>query len=128
MTPALGQLRDGVRAHIAEDPTIVTPMRRALVANGVGGSDRTGAIAAAPRARVRLQNESGSVQSNRSGPTGLDTNLSLYVLTDHSAPLIEDDTFAALGYTWTVGPVNSFSRHGGIYKTEAPLVKGMAIA
>jgi hypothetical protein len=128
MTPALSQLRDGVRAHIAESPTIVTPMRHALVANGLGGFDRTGALAAAPRARVRLQHESGSVQTNRSGPTGLDTNLSLYVLTDHRVPLIAGDTFEALGFTWTVGPVNSFSRHGGIYKTEAPLVKGMAIA
>ncbi len=124
MTAALRQLRDGIKAHIAEQPTVITPMRRALEANDFGGFSRTGAESAQPKARVRLQHESGSVQSNTVVPSGLDTNLSLYVLTDHRAPLLEGDTFGALGFTWTVGPINSFSRHGGVYKTEAPLVKG----
>jgi hypothetical protein len=102
-------------------------MRCPLVSDGFGGTVRSGTTVAQAKARVRLQHESGSVQSNRVGPAGLDTNLSLYVLTDHRAPLEEGDTFEALGFTWTVGSVNSFSRHGGIYKTEAPLVKGSAV-
>jgi hypothetical protein len=127
MNAALRQLRVGIRCHIFEASTVITPMRRALVDDGFGGQIPSGTASAQPKARVRLQHESGSVQSNTVKPAGLDTNLSLYVLTDHRAPLEEGDTFSALGYTWTVGPVNSFSRHGGVYKTEAPLVKGSAV-
>lgn len=128
VTPALAQLRAGIRAHIAEDPTVITPMRCPLIDNGFGGQVPSGTPEAQPKARVRLQHESGSVQSNSVKPSGLDTNLSLYVLTDHSAPLEEGDIFEALGNTWTVGPVNSFSRHGGVYKTEAPLYKGTVVS
>jgi hypothetical protein len=127
MTPALRQLRDAIKAHVAEAPLIITPMRRALADNGFGGQVPNGNPAAQAKARVRLQHESGSVQRNGVKASGLDTNLSLYVLTDHRAPLEEDDTFEALGWTWTVGPVNPFYREGGIYKTEAPLSKGSAV-
>jgi hypothetical protein len=127
MNPVLRQLRDGVTAHIAEDPTVITPYRCALIDDGFGGFVRSGNAAAQAKARVRIQHESGGVQANGAKPAGLDTNLSLYILTDYHLPLLEGDTFSNLGFTWTVGPVNSFSRHGGIYKSEAPLVKGLAV-
>ena len=128
MTPALRQLRDGIRAHIAEDPTIVKVNHYPLIDDGYGNMvpDTTGTPEEV-KARVRLQHESSGVQANQIGPSGLDTNLSLYVLTDHRAPLLEGDQFSALGFTWTVGPVNEFRRHGGMYKTEAPLSKGSAV-
>ena len=130
MNAQLQQLRDGIREHIAEDPTVITPMRYPLVADGFGGSslDTTAAPTAQPKARVRLQHEAGSVQTNTAKPSGLDTNLSLYVLTDHASPLKEGDFFEALGFTWTIGPVNPFYRYKGLYKTEAPLIKGSEVA
>jgi hypothetical protein len=127
MTPELEQLRAGVRAHILESPTVITPIRMPLVDDGFGGQTRSGTPEVQPKARVRIQHESGSVQSNRVGPSGLDTNLSLFVLTDHRAPLEEGDTFEALGFTWTVGALNPFARHHGLYKTEAPLSKGTPV-
>jgi hypothetical protein len=127
LTPALRQLRVGVRAHIAESPTVVSVPRYPLIDDGYGNMiPDTASTPKIIKARVRLQHESGSVQSNRVGPSGLDTNLSMYVLTDHRAPLIEGDQFEALGFIWTVGPVNSFSQFGGTYKTEATLTKGTA--
>jgi|GEM_PF-2727191 len=130
MNAQLRQLRDGTRAHIAEFSTIITPMRYPLAADGFGGMapDTSATPVAQPKARVRLQHESGSVPTNSVKPSGLDTNLSLYVLTDYSAPLIEGDFFEALGFTWTVGPVNPFPATGSLYKTEAPLVKGSAVS
>lgn len=127
MNAQLDQLRAGVTAHIAEDPTVITPMRQPLISDGYGGSIRSGAAVAQARARIRIQHESGSVQGNQVGPSGLDTNLSLYVLTDYRAPLQEGDTFTWAGFTWTVGPMNAFRQRGGVYKTEAPLVKGTAV-
>jgi len=127
MTAALHQLRDGIRAHIAEDPTIVTPMRCPIVGDGFGGQAPSGTPEAQQAARIRIQHERGAVQSNAVGPAGLDTSLSLYALTDHRTPLAQGDTFTAFGSSWTVGPVNVFRRHGGIYKTEAPLVRGTAV-
>jgi hypothetical protein len=127
MTAALLQLRAGIKAHIAEDPTVIIPMRCPLVSDGFGGQVRIGPAEAQGKARVRLQHESGSVQTNGVRPSGLDTDLSLYVLTDHRSPLEEGDSFDALGHIWTVGPINGFRRHGGLYKTEAPLTKGTAV-
>jgi hypothetical protein len=124
----LQQLRDGVASHIAEEPTVITPMRQSLVDDGYGGTMPSGTAEAQPKARVRIQHEKGAVQGNNVGPSGLDTNLSLYILTDHRAPLLEGDTFAWDGFTWTVGPVNAFRQFGGTYKTEAPLYKGSAVA
>jgi hypothetical protein len=128
MTPAVRQLREAQKRHIAEDPVVITPMRCPLVDDGFGGQARSGTPEAQPKARVRMPHESGSVQENGVGPTGLDTNLTLFVETDHSAPLEEGDTFEAYGFTWTVGPVNPFRRDGDLYKTEAPLTKGSAVA
>ena len=131
MTPydksALRQLREGVKAHISEQPTVITPMRKPLVSDGFGGVIRSGTAEAQDACRVRLQHESGSVQKDSVGPTGLDTNLTLYVLTDYRAPLEEEDEFEALGSTWRVGVVNAFARHGGIYKTEAALIRGTSV-
>jgi len=109
---ALRQLREGVAASIAESPFIIEPSRDGVLQ---------------PRARVRLQHESGSIQKDNVGPAGLDTNLSLYVKTDHLAPLLEGDTFDALGSTWVVGPVNPTYKFGGLVKTEAPLTRATVV-
>jgi hypothetical protein len=124
----LRQLRDAQKRHIADDPTNVTPMRCQLVSDGMGGQVRSGTAEARPAVRVRLAHESGSVQAVSVGPAGLDTNLSLFVETDYRAPLLEGDTFDAFGFTWTVGVVNYFRKGSQVYKTEAPLVKGSAVA
>jgi hypothetical protein len=123
MTPALRQLRDGTKAHIAESPSVIIPMRMPLIDDGFGGKVRSGTPAAQPKARVRLAHESGSVQKDGNTPTGLGTSLSMYVLTDYSCPLLEEDTFVAEGEYWRVGAINIFRRRGGIYKTEAPLIR-----
>jgi hypothetical protein len=122
------QLRDGVKTHIAEDPSVIIPKRRALVADGFGGTSREGTLIPLSKVRVRLQHESGSTQPNSVKPSGLDTNLSMYALTDYRAPLCDGDEFDANGFTWIVGPVNEFRRNGGLYKTEAPLTKTTKVA
>lgn len=127
MSPAIQQLRDGVAAHIAQSPTIIIPMRMPLIDDGFGGQVPSGTPSAQTRARVRIQHESSGVQKDAVVASGLDTSLSLYVLTDYNAPLQEGDTFAYLGFTWTVGVVNPFYWNGYLYKTEAPLVKGTAV-
>jgi hypothetical protein len=124
---ALRQLREGVKVHIAEQPTIIIPMRKPLVSDGFSGVIRSGTAEAQDACRVRLQHESGSVQKDSIGPTGLDTNLTLYVLTDYTCPLEEEDEFEALGSTWRVGVVNQLRRNGGVYKSEAPLIRGTSV-
>jgi hypothetical protein len=127
MTPydkqSLTQLRDAITVHIAEQPTIITPLRRPLVADGFGGYKRSGTQEAQAKCRVRLQHESGSIQKDSDVSTGLDTNLTMYVLTDYKAPLEEFDEFEALDSIWRVGVVNIFIRHGGRYKTESQLIR-----
>jgi hypothetical protein len=124
MTPALRQLRDGIASHIAESPSVITISRYPLIDNGFGQMVKdTASIPYVFKSRVRIQHESGGVPKNSVTPAGLGTSMSMYVLTDHRSPLEEGDTFEAEGETWTAGPVNKFRKHGGIYKTEAPLIK-----
>jgi hypothetical protein len=119
----IDQLRDGTYRQIAENPTIITPYRRPLVSDDFGGlaPDPTGTLTAQPLARVRLSHESSSVPANRPMPSGLDTNLSLYVLTDYHAPLQDGDVFNAEGRGWKVGPINTLKIEGYTYATEAPI-------
>jgi hypothetical protein len=125
MNPMLQQLRAGTKAHIAESPSTITVSRYPLKVDDFGKilPDTDAPPVSFDRVRVRLSRESGLVKRNGETPAGIGTSLSAYVLTDHAAPLKEGDVFTAEGETWTVGPVNTFRRFGGIYKTEAPLVR-----
>lgn len=126
-TAALESARAALRAEMMRDGTVVRPMRRALVDNGLGLVKRTGAASVLAPVRVLLARESGSVQGNGQAPAGLGTNLSAFVVTEWTAPLMEGDTFSAEGVWWTVGPVNKLSRFGGVYRVEAPLVRGAPV-
>jgi hypothetical protein len=117
------QLRTGIAALIAEDPTIVTPTRKPLVDNGFGSQVRAGTAVPQEKARVLLSHESSMVPATKETPAGLGSNLSMYVLTDYHAPLLEGDEFSALGASWTVGPINTLRYLGYAYATEALLTK-----
>ncbi len=118
---ALNQLRFAVAAQIAEDPSVVVPMRRALVLDAYGAWQPTGPFQAQPAARIRLQDESSSVPKNAETPVGLDTALSKFALTDYRQPLVDGDVLSAKGARWVVGPVTPSWYDGRIVKTEAPL-------
>jgi hypothetical protein len=124
MDARLRQLREGIAMLIAEDPSIIGISRKPMKDNGMGGQveDPYGTPTTF-KARVLLSHESSSVPENKETPVGLGTNLSMYVLTDHTAPLLEGDTFAALGSSWTVGPLNTLRYLGYVYATEAALTK-----
>jgi hypothetical protein len=118
------QLRDGVQQLILENPTMLTVKRYPLKDNGMG--QMIPDMESVPYvfvARVRLSHESSSIARNSSTPAGSGTSLSMYVLTDFSAPLQEGDCIDALGEHWTVGPVNVMRYLMRIHSTEAPLVK-----
>ena len=123
MDPRLAQYRSGIARVILENPAIITPLRRALANDDFGGQARTGALEEQTQARVKLAHESSSIPKNSETPAGLDTALSMYVLTDYRAPLLEGDEFSAEGEHWTVGPINTLRFLGCVYATEAPLTK-----
>lgn len=114
----LSQLRDGVKKAIAMNPTTVTYSRKPLVDDGFGGQvqDPFGTPTTGT-AIVRISHEKYGVKDDSSTPTGLSTNLTKFVLMDYTVPLNEGD---AIG-DWRLGPVDTFSKFGGVYGAQAPL-------
>lgn len=124
---AYEQLRMATARQIAENPTVITPMRRALVSDGYGGWVRSGSASAQPRARGRLVLEGSSVPRTAEVPTGLDTALSAYFLTDYRAPLMKEDFFMLDGFIWTAGEPNLLTCGGRLYSTEVPLKRSTPV-
>lgn len=54
MNIMVDQMRAGIRAIIAQNPTAITPYRMPLADNGIGGQTRSGTPAPRPRATVRI--------------------------------------------------------------------------
>lgn len=139
-------LRQMIAELIKVSPSVVTVYRRTLTDNGVGGmvelADSGVTITdnsldleddgefirelgteIGTKARMRISHSAAGVQGNQPTSAGLNTSLSMFVLTDYHAPLLEGDAIYDGAEYWRVGPVNPFLSGRKIYGTEAPLTR-----
>lgn len=121
MSFLIRQLRDANSKLIGLDPTVVTPYRRALVADGFGGYARTGTKMAQPRVRVRIASEARGVPGYAITPAGVGPANSFYVITDYRLPLLEGDELISDGKTYRVGPIHEKRMGGEVYGASATL-------
>lgn len=120
----LKQARFGYKKLIQESPTTITLRRLPLVDDGFGGfvEDPLG-IPLETSKTVRIAHERAIISKVGESPSGLQTDLSRYLLWEHNVDIRENDTFDEIqGYR--VGKPDPLKKFGGIYGYQAPLIEG----
>jgi hypothetical protein len=118
---------DGIARLIDINPVKITWERYPMKDNGYGAliADKD-AEPERKEAWVRISHEAAKVQEAATGPAGLTTNLSMYVLALYDVDLQTEDIITANAgviQTWKVGVVDEFSVEGECYAKQAPLVR-----
>jgi len=96
--------------------TTIRLNRPEQVDDGFGGQ-MAGAVDRWVFVRAKLSRRSAGPMPLGSVPTGLDTDFSMFILTDYQSEIREGDAFP--GYR--VGPVDKIMRFGKIIGYQAPL-------
>lgn len=112
---ALAQLRKAFREHIAQSPEVVS------IDRPTDPSDPF-SFKVTFTFTGRLSHEAtGASKYLTEFPSGLDTNLSLFLQWPYNVAVYENEIVTARGKTFKVGVVDAIKKFGGVHCYQAPL-------
>lgn len=123
----LAQSRRGIRRQIEESPSVIEIDRAEMVSDGFGGMTPTGTVTS-HMVLVRISHEQRGVQAVSAVPAGLDTDLTLWLLAEYDANVLENDTFEFNGRVCRVGRIDPLKKFEGVQAIQAPLYIGDTVA
>ena len=124
----LKQARDGIRRLINENPETIIIYRKELKDDGFGGLIEDPFGDETPHTiKCRLSHEKKFPGNLYPSPSGFTTNLSRFILVDHTVTIYEGDLFEAIDKEYRIGAVDPLLKFGGIIGYQAPLIEASVI-
>lgn len=117
-----------VQRSINESPETIIFWRKPLVDDGCEGLVVDPFGDPVPyTVKCRLSHERKFPGNYDPAAVGFSTNLARFILSNWNNPLIEDDTFEAIGKEFRIGAVDILKKFGGIIGFQAPLIEAVTM-
>ena len=119
---ALSQLRKAFADQVSNSPDVITGERLPLISDGFGGFVPDPSGTPVPFTFTgRLSHKINGVRSVQEVPSGLDTDLSLFLQWPHTVTVKANEVITARGKQFKVGAVDPIQKFGGVYCYQATL-------
>lgn len=114
---------------INENPETIIMYRKDLTDDGFEGLVENPFGEETPETiKCRLSHERKFPGNYSPAPSGYTTNLSRFILVDHTVTIYEGDEFEAIGKRYKIGAVDLLKKFSGIIGYQAPLIEAVEVS